>query len=230
MKLRNVQRSLIKVQTRMNRFSQLFAHIILSLLVMVCLLPHLAKADARGEELKRCLEDFGGIEWMLPYQPPVNVRSCASETMSYDIVKETVAGRHTIELITSLTLGMDRGKLTSDEMTAAVHNAAYVHFDALFRRYGYRQLELGHGDAQVRRDLRALMMLSGGTASEEAIKAFNLIEAKKPPIPYVNFARYEGIIAGQPMSLTYKLSLANAWRVILEPVHAGVSGTMGAAQ
>lgn len=181
------------------------------------LLPIQARADFRVEQLKQCLQDFGGIEWKLPYQPPLQVRSCASQKVSYDTGVETIAGRHSLELIGSLTLGLDKGDLSSAEMTAAVHNAVYTHFDAVFRRAGFRQLALEYGDAQIRRDLRALTMLAGGTASEEAIRAFNLIEAKKPPIPYVKLARYQHTVAGQDFALTYKLSAANTWLIVLEP-------------
>jgi hypothetical protein len=196
----------------------------------ILLLPNFASADYRAEELKRCLRDFGGIEWKLPYQPPVHIRSCASQTVSFDTVKETIAGRHSIELIGDLTLGIDKGNLSSNEMTAAVHNAMYTHFDVLFRRHGYRQVEVGHGDAQIRRDLRALAMLSGGTVSKAEVDAFNLIEAKKPPIPYVNLARYVHSIAGHDITLTYKREFANTWLIILELAQAAPNAPAGAAQ
>lgn len=196
----------------------------------ILLLPNFATANPRIGELKRCLQDFGGIEWKLPYQPPIKIRSCASQSVSYDTGLETIAGRHSIELIGELTLGFDHGKLSSGEMTAAVHNAMYTHFDALFRRYGYRQIEVGHGDAQIRRDLRALIMLSGGSASKEAINAFNLAEAKKPPIPYVNLARYVHSIDGHNITLTYKKELANTWLIILEPAQAAVNTPAGVTQ
>ena len=196
----------------------------------ILLLPNFATANPWIGELKRCLQDFGGIEWKLPYQPPVKIRSCASQSVSYDTGLETIAGRHSLELIGELTLGLDNGNLSSGEMTAAVHNAMYTHFDALFRRHGYRQIEVGQGDAQIRRDLRAIIMLSGGTASKEAIDAFNLAEAKKPPIPYVNLARYVQTIAGHDMALTYKLNFANTWLIILEPAQAAVNTPIGVTQ
>ncbi len=193
----------------------------------ILLLPNFATANPRIGELKRCLQDFGGIEWQLPYQPPIKIRSCASQSVSFDTVTETITGRHTIELIGELTLGFDKGKLSSGEMTAAVHNAMYTHFDALFRRYGYRQVEVGHGDAQIRRSLYTLLRSSGQKASKEAIDAFNLAESKKPPIPYVNLARYAHSIDGHDITLTYKKELGNTWLIILEPAQAAVNTPAG---
>jgi hypothetical protein len=214
----------------MNAAGYLWSLLRLISMAAILLLPNLVTANPWIGELKRCLQNFGGIEWKLPYQPPVTIHSCASQAVSFNADTEAIAGRHSLELIGKLTLGLDMGNLSSGEMIAAVHNAMYIHFDALFRHHGYRQIGLGHGDAQTRRDLRALIMLYGGKASKEDIDAFNLAEAKKPPIPYVNLARYVQTIAGYDMALTYKLNSANTWLIILEPAQTAVNTPAGATQ
>ena len=192
----------------------------------VLMLPAIASADARTDQLKRCLQDFGGIEWTLPYQPPIHIRSCASPAASYDTSDKAADGRRTLELIGELTLGPDTGPLSSDNAYAAVQDATFTHFDALFRRHGYRRTALEHGDARTRYDVNTLRMLHGMSALPES--ADQGAKQEPPPIPYVNLARYVRTTADRDVTLTYKADMRNTWRITLEglpsvPVTAGAT-------
>lgn len=205
----------------------------LSLKILACsavlMLPAIASADARTDQLKRCLHDFGGIEWMLPYQPPIHIRSCASPAASYDTSDNAADGRRVLELIGELTLGPDTDRLSSDDAYAAIQDATFAHFDALFRRHGYRRTALEHGDARTRYDPNTLRMLHGLSALPESADQG---AKQEPPIPYVNLARYVRTIADRDVTLTYKADMKNTWRITLEglPPAPAASATSGEAR
>lgn len=186
----------------------------------VFLLPTLGVAQTRNDELKRCLGDFDGIVWKLPYQPPMHIRSCASPGNNYDTSDTSPNGLRTLELIGELTLP-DATHLSSDDTYAALQNATYVHFDALFRRHGYTLSAVEHGDARTHynpdtmrllRDMPALPASESAQAEKRA--------AEEPPIPYINLARYVRNREGRQIRLTYTSEAKNTWKISIEGLPA----------
>lgn len=168
------------------------------------LLPGIVTAQTRTEALKLCLGDFDGLVWKLPYSPPIRIKTCASPSAGYDSDK-SVDGLRTVDLIGELTLGPDAKNLSSDETYAALQSAMYTHFDALFRRNGYRRTALQYGDARTEHfDLR-----TGKRTT-----------APGPPIPYVSLARYVRPILFTDATLTYRTEYQNTWRITLEGLPA----------
>lgn len=178
-----------------------------------------AQANPRIDELKRCLQDFDGIGWKLPYLPPLRIRSCATPTVNYDTGDKMPAGRRRLELIGELTLGGDADQLSSDERYAALQIALHTHFDALFRQRGYRLTSTEQGNARTERSAYTQCMLSGGGSCAE-----DKPELPKPPIPYVRLARYTRHAGADTITLIYKAEAKNTWSVSLD----GVPATAGA--
>jgi hypothetical protein len=178
-----------------------------------------AQAEPRIDDLKRCLQDFDGIEWKLPYRPPLRIRSCATPTVNYDTGDKTSAGRRILELIGELTLGDETDQLSSDERYAALQLALHTHFDALFKQRGYRLVVTEQGDARTKYNAYAHCMVIGhGNCAEDKP------EPPKPPIPYVSLARYVRQAGAQTITLTYKAEAKNTWTISLD----GVPATAGA--
>lgn len=189
--------------------------------IAVLLLPRSGAAETRTEELKHCLQDFDGIEWKLPYQPPIHIRACASPTTTYDTSEKTLPGNRSLELIGELTLGPD-SILSSDDTYAALQDATHTHFDALFRRHGYHRTALEYGDARTRYYRNTMRMLRGlSPLPEDTVE-----EPAKAPIPYVKLARYQRSVSGKDVTLTYKTEAKNTWRITLEglPVMPATAG------
>ena len=187
----------------------------------ILLLPAVCLAQTRTEELKRCLQDFDGIEWKLPYRPPMHIASCISRAGAYNSGESSVDGRRSLELIGELTLGAE-SKLSSDETYAALQGATFVHFDALFRRHGYRLVAQEHGDARTRYYANTMRMLRGLPALPEGADEGPAL----PPIPYVSLARYVRTLSGKEVWLTYKTEMKNTWRISIE----GLPAAAGAAR
>ena len=178
-----------------------------------------AQANPRIDDLKRCLQDFDGIEWKLPYRPPLRIRSCATPTVNYDVGDKTSAGRRELNLIGELTLGDESEELSSDERYAALQLALHTHFDALFKQRGYRLVSTEQGNARTEYSAYTQCMLNrGGSCAEDTP------EPPKPPIPYVSLARYVRQAGAQTITLTYRAKAKNTWSVSLD----GVPPTAGA--
>ena len=203
--------------TRCRRLPLLFFAAGLALLTV----PASAQTTQRADELKRCLQDFDGIEWKLPYRPPVQIRSCATPTVNYDTSPRTPAGQRKLELIGELTLGNDNSPLSSDERYAALQQALHTHFAALFKQRGYRLASSEEGNARTEYSAQTQCMLAGGANCPD-----DPPEAAKPPIPYVSMARYVREAGGQTIALTYKAEARNTWSISLE----GVSDTPAGAR
>ena len=189
----------------------------------ILLLPAIGIAQTGAEALKRCLQDFDGIQWKLPYRPPISIARCVSPAGAYNSGESPADGRRSLELIGELTLGAE-SKLSSDDTYAALQGAMFVHFDALFRRYGYRLVAQEQGDARTKyyantmRILRGLPPLPEGADEGPAL----------PPIPYISLARYARSVSGKEVTLIYKAEMKNTWRITIEglaaaPVAAGAA-------
>lgn len=165
----------------------------------ILLSPIPATADWRADALGRCLQDFEGLVWKLPYRPPINVRSCSTPTANYDDGK-SVDGQRSLEFIGELTLGPE-SSLPPDEQTAAIETAVFAHFDALFLRQGYRRGDVEYDNARTNFYLSYYL--------EHHI-------SHDTPLPYVKLARYERSVAGRDITLTYKKALANTWKIVME--------------
>lgn len=187
----------------------------IAVMAMLCM-PGTSQANGRADELKRCLGDFGGIEWKLPYQPPVRIVSCAGPTMSYGTAKTNVPGRHILELIGELTLGPGP-QLPSDENYAALQHATLTHFDALLRRHGFRQVAAENGNARTVYPVATQRMLQGLPVREDEPEP-----EPGPPIPYVSTARYARSVDGREQTLTFATGSKNTWRITLDGAAAGV--------
>lgn len=191
------------------------------LIAAILLLPNLAAADPRGQGLQSCLDEFEGIEWKLPYRPPIDIYRCTSR-------KESADGHPALELIGDLTLGRD-SNLSSDENYAALQAAVFVHFDTLFRRNGYRRAAAENdGNARTTYYPNTMRMLHAEPPlPEKDARAQDL-----PPIPFVNYARYERLFPGYYSTLTYKTGAKNTWliTVTLETAQGAPNTPAGAAQ
>ena len=174
-----------------------------------------ANANPRIDELKRCLQDFDGIEWKLPYRPPIRISSCATPSINYDLGNKMAQRRRRLELIGELTLGDEGNELSSDERYAALQQALHTHFDALFKRRGYRLVSTEQGNARTEYSAYTQCMLRrGGNCAEDKPAP------PKPLIPYVSLARYERQVGAQTITLTYKAELKNTWSISLDGVPA----------
>ncbi len=189
--------------------------------IAILLLPGTGAAETRTEELKRCLQDFDGIKWQLPYQPPILIRACATPTTTYDTSEKTLPGNRSLELIGELTLGSD-STLSSDETYAALQEAILAHFDALFRRYGYHRTAQEYDDARTQHYPNTMRILRGQSPLRESAAE----EPVLPPIPYIRLARYQRSVSGKEFTLTIKTESRNTWRITLEglPVMPDTSG------
>jgi hypothetical protein len=184
--------------------------------------PGIAQTNPFIQDLKRCLQDFDGIEFKLPYQPPLSIRSCATPGVNYDTGDKAPIGVRKMELIGELTLGEDADHLSSDERYAALQQALYMHFDWLFRQRGYRLTKTEQGNARTDHSAYTQCMLSrsGGRCVPDKP------EPPQPPIPYVSSARYERQEGTQTVTLTYKAEMKNTWSITLQ----GVPDTPGAVR
>jgi hypothetical protein len=189
--------------------------IYLAAIAMLCVSPF-SRADLRTDELNRCLADFGGIAWKLPYQPPIQIRSCASPTVNYDTADKPAPGSRVLQLIGELTLGPGP-QLSSDENYAALQHAMLAHFDGLFRRHGFRQVATETGNARVEYPRATWRMLHGqGGARDDEPEP-----PPGPPIPYVSMARYTRSVDGSEQTLTFAAEAKNTWRITLDGLKAG---------
>jgi hypothetical protein len=175
-----------------------------------------AYASERSDELKRCLGELDGIAWQLPYQPPMHIRSCATAGTTYDSATRMAAGTGLLELTGELTLGPRPSTQDGDHDYASVQDTAFAHFDALFRRHGYRRGELGYGDARSRPDPDTQRMLAGLPSREEAPDDRARRLAALTPIAYVNVAHYERMAGSARVKLTYKQEMRNTWSIRIE--------------
>jgi hypothetical protein len=171
------------------------------IIATIVLSPGLSTAATRAEELAACLKDFEGIVWKLPYQPRLNIRSCATPSYNYDTGK-SVDGRRSVELIGSLILGPDL-MLPPEESDVAIESAIYTHFDALFLRQGYRRADVEYSDA--RKEFNARYYLAHNIPHDT-------------PLPFVSLARYERAVLGRVVRLIYKKNItsANTWNITLD--------------
>lgn len=178
-----------------------------------------ARANSRVDELKQCLQDFDGIEWKLPYRPPLKIRSCATPTVTYDGGDKTTVGHRRLDLIGELSLGDEDSQLSSDERYAALQIGLHAHFDALFKQRGYRLISMEQGNARTEYSAYTQCMLRGGGKCPE-----DKLEPSLPPIRYVRLAKYSRQAGTQTITLTFKAEARNTWSISLE----GVPETVGA--
>ena len=188
-------------------------HLVLFAAIAALCVPLSSQAGVRTEELRRCLADFGGIEWKLPYQPPIRIRSCAGPVVTYDTADKPAPGRRVLELIGELTLGPGP-QLSSDENYAALQHAMLAHFDALFRRHGFRQVATETGNARTIYPRATQCLLHRVACGEPE-------PPPGPPIPYVSMARYTRSADGQEQTLIFAADAKNTWRITLDGVAVG---------
>lgn len=191
---------------------------------VILTLPGIGSAETRTEELKRCLQDFDGIEWKLPYRPPIHIRACSSPRAVYDTSEKPGEGRRSLELIGELTLGPDNN-LSSDETYAALQSATFAHFNALFLRRGFRSVALEQGDARTKY-YRHLGSAKRGEIFLERTDDPSVKAPSLPPIPYVSQARYVRTVSGREVTLTYKTAMKNTWLITID----GLPDTAGGAR
>lgn len=161
--------------------------------------PSAGHAETRAEQLKYCLADFDGIAWVLPYEPPITIRSCATPTTHYEAAT-TARGQRRLELIGTLTLPPDDNRLGSDEARAALQTAMLVHFEALFVQRGYRRVAVERANAYTRH----YPSRSPDVAMEE------------PVIPYISMARYVRTEGDREVTLIFRCQSGNTWEIRID--------------
>jgi hypothetical protein len=102
-----------------------------------------ASGQGTPDDLKRCLEDLGGIAWRLPYAPRVSATYCVSPAASYNPHGGKPAAIRELSLRASFDRVPDEQGMSWDERRTAAQSAALAHFDALFRSHGYRAVSPG---------------------------------------------------------------------------------------
>jgi hypothetical protein len=202
-------------------WSNLLEFIRLSVAFIFLAVACTAQANSRADEIKHCLQDFDGIEWVLPYLPPIHIYSCASSTVKINSVDDTSNGHRKLVLIGELILGADAEQLSFDERYAALQLAVYTHFSVLFRQRGYRLVNTEPGDARTHYSRYTQCMLDG---RPNCVK--DSPEPPLPPIPYTSLARYVRDAGAQTITLVYKTEAKNTWSISLE----GVPSTREASQ
>lgn len=149
---------------------------------------------------------------MLPYQPPMDISSCASPATSYEGGTANAKGQRRLDLISNLTLPSNQ--LDSDETYAALQAAVLTHFEALFLRRGYRRVEVDYGNARVRYYQSTQHMLQGHAVTKEDEEADSA--PPLPPIPYIKLARYVRTEAGHDITLTFRSDAKNTWVIQID--------------
>lgn len=114
------------------------------LLASLLLAPAFATAQ-KTVPLERCLAQFEGIQWKLPYRPYLHVYRCAGPEGFFNSAGPVVNGRRTIEFIGESTLAPSRQGIRA-EAFADVQLAVFTHFDKLFQRHGFQRVELKESD------------------------------------------------------------------------------------
>jgi hypothetical protein len=102
-----------------------------------------AAAQGTANDLKRCLEDLGGVAWRLPYAPRISVTYCVSPAASYNPRGGKPAAIRELSLRASFEAVPDEQDMPWDERRMAAQSAALAHFEALFRSHGYRAVSPG---------------------------------------------------------------------------------------
>jgi hypothetical protein len=195
--------------------------------VALCCLHAAAPAETRAEHLQRCLADFGGIHWQLPYLPAMHITRCAAPATG----DGPPGARRTLELQADLALPPVPQPPAPDMDYVALQEATFQHFDALFRRHGFTRTGLEYGDARTRIYARTSSMTRGGSpvhldpaqASQEAdwVEQQNARVRALPPIPYPRTAHYTRTGSTGPVTLLFDGWARNAWRITVDGLPAG---------
>jgi hypothetical protein len=113
------------------------------LLAGAALAPLLASAQA-AISLERCLTQFEGIQWKLPYRPYMHVHACAGPEgfFSAGYVRP---GQRVVEFIGDTSLAPSRNGMRAEDF-GQVQLAVFAHFDKLFQRHGIQRFELQESD------------------------------------------------------------------------------------
>ncbi|MFZ6775639.1 hypothetical protein ACO0LD_02325 [Undibacterium sp. Ji83W] len=207
-----------------------------------------AQADSRSDNLARCLKDFDGMQWLLPYQPSTKIRSCNSPNARHETGIVLPEGQRELELMADLgfifdvyhtrqeDLDKQKGhKITShdadtversDRQYAAIQNAMFAHFDGLIKRHGYRREDITYGDARTRVSIATQRMLNRlPPLSKEVEDRLQKIEDSKPPIPYSSEARYIRSVSGRYLHLNYAGANRNTWKIQLSGLPDTTTGS-----
>lgn len=107
-------------------------------------------ASIRAEDnptLRRCLSEFGGIRWQLPYAPLLTFESCFTPTSAFGYVPST-DGSSGLRLRGDTSIGFDQEHLRAGDSNAVAQQAVFLHFAKLLLRHGFIMeqpvAELGH--------------------------------------------------------------------------------------
>jgi hypothetical protein len=131
---------ILNIKQVMSTFDDRWKHVARIRRLAVLMLLTIGCAQAQDDKLKKCLHDLDGIEWQLPYQPPMRIVSCASQFTHYGNAAVSGAGGGELVLADSAWQLHDAENLSMSEKATAAQCAIYFHFDDLFRRHGYRQV------------------------------------------------------------------------------------------
>jgi len=96
-------------------------------------------AAAQKVSLERCLAQFEGIQWKLPYRPYMHVGRCAGPAGLFNASEHHLKGdRRTIEFIGDSTISPPRNGMAAEKF-GEMQVAVFAHFDRLFQRHGFQR-------------------------------------------------------------------------------------------
>ena len=116
------------------------------ILLAILLLAPLAGRTQTLISLDRCLSQFEGIQWRLPYRPYMHVHSCAGPE-GFFTSGNIKPGQRAVEFIGDTTLAPPRNGMRSEDF-GQVQLAVFTHFDKLFQRHGFQRFELQESDRE----------------------------------------------------------------------------------
>jgi hypothetical protein len=112
--------------------------------VAAALLAPLSAPAQTPIPLERCLSQFEGIQWKLPYRPYMHVHSCVGSE-GFFTSGHVQPGQRKVEFIGDTTLAPSRSGMRSEDF-GQVQLAVFAHFDKLFQRHGFQRFETQESD------------------------------------------------------------------------------------
>jgi hypothetical protein len=108
--------------------------------VLAALLAPLAAGAQAPVPLERCLAQFEGIQWKLPYRPYMHVYRCVGPDGGFNS-GPGAPGVRRIEFIGDSTITPPRQGMPAENF-GEMQQAVFAHFDKLFQRHGFQRTEL----------------------------------------------------------------------------------------
>lgn len=107
---------------------------------VAALLAPLAAGAQAPIPLERCLAQFEGIQWKLPYRPYMHVYRCVGPEGGFNAGAVNKPGVRSIEFIGDSTIAPPRNGMPAENF-GEMQQAVFTHFDKLFQRHGFQRTE-----------------------------------------------------------------------------------------